>query len=267
MGAGGSIPADEAAAKEAGKTDEEILIYKASQGYKDGSFATYCSEDAEVEYPGAPPFPVAFMMGMTTKFHAAFPDWKPLCLGITKNDDGTYTVLEQEVLGAMKADSPAIEGTPFPEVKLAELPEEAKVEIVFPVEVTTYTLEGGKIKKIVSAGETKEGVEGQVAEVTPYMKEQWAAGKGGFDAFYGFVGKPLAAAQFEKMDADGDGELTADEIYQALSKNNADVTLEKVQEIVAKADADGNGTVSKQEWEEATAKDPGLVPAAWLAKE
>ena len=267
MGAGGSIPADEAAAKEAGRTDEEIMIYKASQGYQDGSFAGYCTEDAEAEYPGAPPFPVPFMMGITTKFSGAFPDWKSQCLSITKNDDGTYTVLEQEVLGAMKADSPAIEGTPFPEVKLAEIPEEAKVEIVFPVEVTTYTLEGGKIKKIVSAGETKEGVEGQVAEVTPYMKEQWAAGKGGFDAFYGFVGKPLAAAQFEKMDADGDGELTAEEIFEALSKNNPDVTLEKVQEIVAKADADGNGSVSKQEWEEATAKDPGLVPAAWLAKE
>ena len=28
MGAGGSIPADEAAAKEAGKTDDEIAIYK-----------------------------------------------------------------------------------------------------------------------------------------------------------------------------------------------------------------------------------------------
>ena len=27
----------------------------------------YCTEDAEVAYPGAPPFPVAFMMGMTTK--------------------------------------------------------------------------------------------------------------------------------------------------------------------------------------------------------
>ena len=98
------------------------------------------------------------------------------------------------------------------------------------------------------------------------MKEQWAAGNGGFGAFYGFVGKPLAAAEFEKMDADGDGELTAEEIFEALSKNNPDVTLEKVQEIVAKADADGNGSVSKQEWEEATAKDPGLVPAAWLAK-
>ena len=266
MGAAGSIPADEAAAKEAGKTDEEILIYKAcTQGKLDGSMTDYCTEDAEVAYPGAPPFPVAFMMGMTTKIHATFPDWKPLCLGITKNDDGTYTVLEQEVIGAMKADCPAMEGTPFPEVKLAELPEEAKVEIVFPVEVTTYTLEGGKIKKVESAGETKEGVEGQVAEVTPYMKEQWAAGNGGFGAFYGFVGKPLAAAEFEKMDADGDGELTADEIFQALSKNNADVTLERVQEIVKAADADGNGTVSKQEWEDAVAKDPGLVPAAWLA--
>ena len=29
---------------------------------------------------------------------------------------------------------------------------------------------------------------------------------------------------FAAMDADGDGELTADEIYQALSKNDADVT-------------------------------------------
>ena len=74
-----------------------------------------------------------------------------------------------------------------------------------------------------------------------------------------------AIAAFAEMDTDGDGELTADEIFQALSKNNADVTLERVQEIVKAADADGNGTVSKQEWEEAVAKDPGLVPAAWLA--
>ena len=57
MGAGGSIPADEAAAKEAGKTDDEILLYKASQGYKDGTFADYATEDAEVACIGAPPFP------------------------------------------------------------------------------------------------------------------------------------------------------------------------------------------------------------------
>ena len=37
MGAGGSIPADEAAAKEAGKTDDEIAIYKFCVGLQDGS--------------------------------------------------------------------------------------------------------------------------------------------------------------------------------------------------------------------------------------
>ena len=47
--------------------------------------------------------------------------------------------------------------------------------------------------------------------------------------------------------ADGDGELTAEEIFEALSKNNPDVTLEKVQEIVAKADADGNGVLDRDE--------------------
>ena len=34
MGAGGSIPADEAAAKEAGKTDDEIALYKFCVGLK-----------------------------------------------------------------------------------------------------------------------------------------------------------------------------------------------------------------------------------------
>ena len=193
MGAGGSIPADEAAAKEAGKTDDEILLYKASQGYKDGTFKDYCTEDAEVAYPGAPPFPVEFMMGITTKFGAAFPDWKSLCLSITKNEDGTYTLLEQQIVGAMKADMPAIEGTPFPEVKLEEVPETGKVEMIFPVEETTYTLEGGKIKKAGSVGVTKDPaeVEGANADVTPYLKEQWDAGKGGFGAIYSILGKPL----------------------------------------------------------------------------
>ena len=135
------------------------------------------------------------------------------------------------------------------------------------VEVGKYTMEGGKVKQGLYLGEIKEdGVEGAAAS-TPALLELIKGGDLGFACFFKFMGKPLPAPPaFDDMDADGDGELTAEEIFEALSKNNPDVTLERVQEIVAKADADGNGSVSKQEWEEATAKDPGLVPAAWLAK-
>ena len=134
MGAAGSIPADEAAAKEAGKTDDEIAIYKFCTGLADGSAKEQCAEGCEMGPPGAPPLPMDAMLGICGKMVVAFPDWKSLCLGITKNDDGTYSVLTQQIIGAMKADLPAIEGTPFPEVKLEELPDEAKIEMTLPVE-------------------------------------------------------------------------------------------------------------------------------------
>ena len=75
-----------------------------------------------------------------------------------------------------------------------------------------------------------------------------------------------AIAAFAEMDTDGDGELTAEEIYRALSKNNADVTLERVQEIMAKADKDQNGTISQQEYLDAVAAmGPGWI-GSWLGK-
>jgi hypothetical protein len=64
-----------------------------------------------------------------------------------------------------------------------------------------------------------------------------------------------ALQAFAEIDVDGDGELTADEIYRALSKNDADVTLERVHEIVEKADTDGNGTVNQREYLNAVAAD------------
>ena len=60
---------------------------------------------------------------------------------------------------------------------------------------------------------------------------------------------------FKTIDADGDGELTADEIYHALSKHDADVSLDHVKELVAKADTDGNGTVNRREYLDAVAAD------------
>ena len=164
-------------------------------GLQDGSTKAVSAEGCEFGPPGAPPLPVDAMLAISAKgMGVAFPDWKSLCLGIEKNADGTYTVLTQQVLGAMKGDFPLIEGTPFPEVKVAEIPDEAKIEITLPVEVGTYTMEDGKVKKGLYVGEIRDGVEG-AAEPTPAFVEMWKAGPEtqGFAGFFKFVGKPLAA--------------------------------------------------------------------------
>ena len=75
-----------------------------------------------------------------------------------------------------------------------------------------------------------------------------------------------AIAAFKEIDADGDGELTAEEIHRVLLKNNADVTLERVHEIMSKADKDQNGTISQQEYLDAVAAmGPGWI-GSWLGK-
>ena len=164
-------------------------------GLQDGSTKAVSAEGCEFGPPGAPPLPVDAMLAISAQgMGVAFPDWKSLCLGIEKNEDGTYTVLTQQVLGAMKGDFPLIEGTPFPEVKVAEIPDEAKIEMTLPVEVGTYTMEDGKVKKGLYVGEIRDGVEG-AAEPTPAFVEMWKAGPEtqGFAGFFKFVGKPMPA--------------------------------------------------------------------------
>ena len=164
-------------------------------GLQDGSTKAVSAEGCEFGPPGAPPLPVDAMLAISAKgMGVAFPDWKSLCLGIEKNEDGTYTVLTQQCCGAMKADLPAVEGTPFPAVAVAEIPEEAKIEMTLPVEVGTYTMEDGKVKKGLYVGEIRDGVEG-AAEPTPAFVEMWKAGPEtqGFAGFFKFVGKPLPA--------------------------------------------------------------------------
>ena len=69
-------------------------------------------------------------------------------------------------------------------------------------------------------------------------------------------------AAFQEIDADGDGELTADEIYQALARNDANVSLERIHEVMERADKDHNGTISQQEYLDAVAED--ILPPSWL---
>ena len=79
-------------------------------GLQDGSTKAVSAEGCEFGPPGAPPLPIDAMLGICKNMVGALPDWKSLCLGIEKNEDGTYTVLTQQVCGAMKADLPAVEG-------------------------------------------------------------------------------------------------------------------------------------------------------------
>ena len=169
-------------------------LIDAHTGLQDGSTKEVSAEGCEFGPPGAPPLPIDAMLGICKNMVGALPDWKSLCLGIEKNEDGTYTVLTQQVCGAMKADLPAVEGTPFPEVKVEEIPDEAKIEMTLPVEVGTYTMEDGKVKKGLYVGEIRDGVEG-AAEPTPAFVEMWKAGPEtqGFAGFFKFVGKPLPA--------------------------------------------------------------------------
>ena len=62
------------------------------------------------------------------------------------------------------------------------------------VEVGTYTMEDGKVKKGLYVGEIRDGVEG-AAEPTPAFVEMWKAGPEtqGFAGFFKFVGKPMPA--------------------------------------------------------------------------
>ena len=70
--------------------------------------------------------PIGVMIGMMGGLKGTWPSWESKMLGVTKNKDGTYSVLTQQVLGPMKADFPAM--GPFPFVALSSVPEVMKTE-------------------------------------------------------------------------------------------------------------------------------------------
>lgn len=164
-----------------------------------GDAAECCEEGALFNPPGAPPMPIDDMSGMCKTTLAAFPDWAGRTLGVVKMSNGTYTVLTQQVAGAMQADMEAM--GPFPAVSLADAPDMCKDRengIAFPVEVGTYKLSADG-KKIVSGtyeGETKVGVKGQ-ADVTPAVAAEWDKSGDktdvGFGALFKVMGVTLPA--------------------------------------------------------------------------
>jgi calcium-binding protein CML len=57
------------------------------------------------------------------------------------------------------------------------------------------------------------------------------------------------ARQFREIDKDNSGSLSSDEILSAYRKlKGADFSENEVKEMIKKADVDGNGEISYDEW-------------------
>lgn len=154
--------------------------------------AAYATDDCLFNPPGAPPMPIADVLGMMAGSKQAFPRWESKFWGALKNADGTYTVLTQQCLGPMLGDFPAM--GPFPAVPLEGRPAVCKEDWKFPVEAGTYTLSEDKTK--VQCGAYNGAVEHVAeAEVSPFIQEIWNK-KGdqsdtGFGAAFILMGVPL----------------------------------------------------------------------------
>ena len=142
--------------------------------------------------PGAPSMPIGMVLDLMNGSKAAFPEWKSVTHGVSKNADGTYTVLTQQLIGPMKGDFPAM--GPFPSVSVATAAAEAKEDLKWPVEVGTFTLSADGTKV---AGGTYDGAVKEVAgvEVSPCVSAIWNK-KGdhsdtGFGAAFMIMGSPL----------------------------------------------------------------------------
>ncbi|VDL90617.1 unnamed protein product [Schistocephalus solidus] len=55
-------------------------------------------------------------------------------------------------------------------------------------------------------------------------------------------------ATFHEMDADGSGQLTAEEVHQGLVKSGLDCKLEDIKALIASVDEDGSQTLDLREY-------------------
>jgi len=55
---------------------------------------------------------------------------------------------------------------------------------------------------------------------------------------------------FDKADADGSGDVDADELLEELKEAGMNVTKEGVEAMIAHVDEDGDGKLSREEWTE-----------------
>ena len=112
-------------------TAEGVVALVTAMGADQWKNATdHCTDDGVFSPPGSPPMPMGALSGMMEPMRGAFPDWTSAVHGATKNEDGTWEVLTQQLMGAMKADLAAM--GPFPPVALADAPSLQGPECCWP---------------------------------------------------------------------------------------------------------------------------------------
>ena len=187
--------------KQPGPSEKEVkeLVDKWIADWFNGKAAESCTSDCMFNPPGAPPMPVTDMMNLLNGVHTAFPNWKPVCHGVTKDKKDkeglTFTVLTQQCTGAMEADLPAL--GPFPAVPLDSVPDIMKTDIKFPVEVGTYTvrMDGDtlKISNGTYAGATKKIAKSNpTEEIDKMWNKKGDLSDVGFGALFKIMGVDLS---------------------------------------------------------------------------
>ena len=183
----------EAAVAPSSKADPAVALLEKFCRF-DAETLSCATDDCMFNPPGAPPMPIGMVLDLMNGSKAAFPEWKSVTHGVSKNEDGSYTVLTQQLIGPMKGDFPAM--GPFPSVSVATAAAEAKEDLKWPVEVGTFTLSADGTKV---AGGTYDGAVKEVAgvEVSPCVSAIWNK-KGdqsdtGFGAAFIIMGSPLGA--------------------------------------------------------------------------
>lgn len=197
----------------------ELLGHFCQFGSESSSYAT---EDCMVNLSGAPRMPMAMLLAIIDAMKdGPFPGWKSLFLGATKNEDGTYRVLTQQMPGPMTADFPAV--GPLSHVEFTLVSELVKTEdLKNPVEWGTFALNEDKTKVADVAytltSHLQTGMEGKGSESVEAI---WGkAGDGSdvsFSAHFKLMG--VDTQPFPAADGGDDAVGFPDDAYDNIEDN------------------------------------------------
>ncbi|KAL7533339.1 hypothetical protein ACHAWF_008301 [Thalassiosira exigua] len=166
--------------------------------------------------------------------------------------NGRQTIVKQSVKKGLSNGSMRLSSNNLSNLSLVSLVQEEQDALQAAAKEEDAIIERGELveKKIDEALGCESEVMVDVwnpwpwTEVLDKILDYYSAGDYGEDNVEVFV------AVFDKIDADGGGEIDQDEMYQSLVDAGLDISEEGVVTLVNMIDADGNGDIDRDEWRE-----------------